>query len=101
MKTFRRNNNRNFERKSDNIKINEKITAREVRVIDENKGMLGVLNLSDALSKAREAGLDLVEISPDAKPPVCKIISYKKFAYQRDKKKKRIVKLKKMLLLKK
>lgn len=99
MKHFRRNN-RNNERKEDNIKVNEKITSREVRVVDEKEGMLGVLSLSDALSKARERDLDLVEISPNAEPPVCKIISYKKFIYQKDKKKKENRKTQKNVVVK-
>lgn len=99
MKHFRRNN-RNNERKEDNIKVNEKITSREVRVVDEKEGMLGVLSLSDALSKARERDLDLVEISPNAEPPVCKIISYKKFIYQKDKKQKENRKAQKNVVVK-
>ena len=99
MKHFRRNN-KNADRKIDNTKVNEKITARQVRVVDDKEGMLGVLSLSDALSKAREQNLDLVEISPTAEPPVCKIISYKKFIYQKDKKKKENRKSQKNVVLK-
>jgi len=54
-------------------------------VIDENGEQLGIIPTSDALSLAREAGLDLVEVAPDAKPPVCRIMDYGKFKYQQAK----------------
>lgn len=59
-----------------------------MRVIDNDGSQVGVLVLSDALAKAEQAGLDLVEISPSADPPVCKIIDYGKFRYQQTKKEK-------------
>jgi translation initiation factor IF-3 len=59
-----------------------------VRVIDEDGEQLGVLSLSEALAKADMAGLDLVEIAPNAEPPVCKIIDYGKYRYQMTKKEK-------------
>lgn len=58
-------------------------------MIDEQDNNVGVLALADALKIAREKGMDLVEISPLAKPPVCKIISYDKFRYQQEKKEKK------------
>src|SRR6516164_2380439 len=76
---------RNF-RQADRIRINERIRAREVRVIDEDGGQLGVMQPFEALRVARERGLDLVEISPTADPPVCKITDYGKFLYQQNKK---------------
>lgn len=67
---------------------NGKIRAREVRVLDENKQPLGVMQLGDALRMAQTKGLDLVEIAPNATPPVCRIIEYGKFQYEESKKKK-------------
>ena len=57
-----------------------------MRVVDEKGEQLGVVPIGEALFKARQAGLDLVEVAPEAKPPVCKIINFKKFKYQEDKK---------------
>ncbi len=67
-------------------RINNQITAPEVRVIDENDENVGVLAIAEALKVAKERGLDLIEISAEAKPPVCKIISFDKFRYQQEKK---------------
>jgi translation initiation factor IF-3 len=65
--------------------VNERIRAREIRVIDEEGNQLGVMQPFEALRKAREMGLDLVEISPSANPPVCKIMDYGRFLYQQNK----------------
>ena len=70
------------------MKINREIRADKVRVITEDGDQLGVLTLREALTKAEEMGLDLVEIAPTAKPPVCKIIDYGKFRYHQTKKEK-------------
>ncbi len=70
-------------------KINEKITSSEVRLVGENVEV-GVYNLSKALILARQIGLDLVEISPKASPPVCKIVDYKKFLYEQKKREKNL-----------
>lgn len=67
------------------LKINDEITATVVRVIEEGK-QLGILSLGEALSKARKAGLDLVEVAPQADPPVCRIMDYGKYRYQQSKK---------------
>lgn len=67
---------------------NGKIRAREVRVIDEDKQQVGVLSLSDALRLAQSKGLDLIEIAPNATPPVCRIVDYGKFKYEEAKKEK-------------
>ena len=75
---------RNF-RQADRTRINERIRAREVRVIDEDGAQLGVMQPFEALRVARERGLDLVEISPTADPPVCKITDYGKYQYQLNK----------------
>ena len=63
-------------------RINEMILAKEIRVIDEEKKQLGVLTPMQALAIAREKNLDLVEIAPQAAPPVCRIIDYGKFLYE-------------------
>jgi translation initiation factor IF-3 len=68
------------------VRINEYITARELRVIDDEEGNLGVIPLSVALEKARAKGLDLIEISPEASPPVAKIMDYGKYKYLEEKK---------------
>ncbi len=73
--------------KQDPHRINEKITAQEVRLVGENVEV-GVYILNKALSLARELELDLVEISPKASPPVCKILEYKKFLYEQKKREK-------------
>jgi translation initiation factor IF-3 len=72
------------------VKINDAIRAPEVRVIHDELGSLGVMKIKDAIAKAVELGLDLVEISPDAQPPVAKIIDYGKFTYAQKKKQKEI-----------
>ncbi|MGA1029685.1 MAG: translation initiation factor IF-3 [Flavobacteriaceae bacterium] len=73
--------------KQDPHKINEKITAHEVRLVGDNVEV-GVYPLTKALSIADDLGLDLVEISPNASPPVCKILEYKKFLYEQKKREK-------------
>src|SRR5215468_7390143 len=65
--------------------MNDRIRAREVRVIDNEGNQLGVMPPFEALKIARERGLDLVEISPNANPPVCKIQDYGKFLYEKEK----------------
>ena len=66
---------------------NERIAARELRVLDSDGKQIGILDRFAALHKARELGLDLVEIAPMAKPPVAKIVDFNKFLYQEEKKK--------------
>ncbi|MDB5413037.1 MAG: translation initiation factor [Rubritepida sp.] len=67
-------------------RVNEEIRVPQVRLIDEAGEMLGVMTIRDALYKAYQAGLDLLEISPNAVPPVCKITDYGKFKYEQQKK---------------
>ena len=67
--------------------MNEAITSSSVRLVDHDGEMLGVTPLADAMEKADAAGLDLVEVSPNADPPVCKILDYGKYKYQEQKKK--------------
>ena len=68
------------------IRVNGKIRAREVRVIGVDGKQLGVVLLNDAINLARTHGVDLVEISPNAVPPVCKLVDYGKFQYEQSKK---------------
>ena len=65
---------------------NERIWAKEVMVITDNGENLGAMQTADALEKAKEVGLDLVEVGPNAKPPVCKIMDYSKYVYRQKKK---------------
>ncbi|MFC7321106.1 translation initiation factor IF-3 [Halobacillus campisalis] len=72
----------------DNNNINEKIRAREVRLIDVNGEQLGVKSKNEALDIAANANLDLVMVAPNAKPPVCRIMDYGKYRYEQQKKEK-------------
>ena len=72
--------------KGDEHRINDRIESREVRLVAQDGEMVGVVSLRDALIRAEEVGLDLVEISPNATPPVCKILDYGKFKYEAQKK---------------
>ena len=67
------------------VRINNRIRARDVRVIGAESRQLGVMTIQEALQAAREAGLDLVEISPKANPPVCRIVDFGKFKYEQAK----------------
>ena len=67
--------------------LNEAITYPQIRVIDENGEQLGILTSQEALAKAQEAGLDLVEVSPNAEPPVCRIMDFGKFRFENSKQK--------------
>jgi translation initiation factor IF-3 len=70
----------------EDYRINEQIDVSEVRLIDDAGEMLGVVSLRDAQARADDLGLDLVEVSPTAQPPVCKILDYGKFKYEAQKK---------------
>ena len=67
-------------------RINEQIRVEKVRLVDENGEMVGIVSVSEAIRKAEDAGLDLVEVSPNASPPVCKILDYGKYKYEQQKK---------------
>lgn len=69
-----------------NYRVNRQIKATQVRVVDAEGKQVGIMNLEDALKLAEEAGLDLVEVAPNANPPVCKILDYGKFKYAEQKK---------------
>lgn len=70
----------------DEHRINERIRVPQVRLIDENGGQVGVVPTAQALQMARDRGLDLMEVAPNAQPPVCKICDYGKFKYEKKKK---------------
>jgi translation initiation factor IF-3 len=69
-----------------NLRINQAIRAREVRVIDDTGKQVGVMPVYEALRLAQDRNLDLVEVAPNAQPPVCRIIDFGKFMYERTKK---------------
>ncbi|HZK89181.1 MAG TPA: translation initiation factor IF-3 [Stellaceae bacterium] len=71
----------------DGPRINGEISVIQVRLVDERGDMVGVVNRNEALDMAANAGLDLVEISPNADPPVCKILDFGKYKYEEQKKK--------------
>ncbi|MBQ8951987.1 MAG: translation initiation factor IF-3 [Eubacterium sp.] len=80
--------------------INEQIKDKEVRVIGAEGGQLGVMSITEAREKAEEAGLDLVRVSPNANPPVCKIIDFGKFRYELARKEKDAKKKQKVVEIK-
>lgn len=67
-------------------KINEEIQSSQVRLVDEDGEMVGVVDFDEALNRAKSAGLDLVEVSPDAEPPVCKILDFGRFKFEQKRK---------------
>jgi len=73
-------------RPDDGVRINAQIRNEKVRLVGADGEMIGVVSIREALSAAEEVGLDLVEISPNAEPPVCKILDYGKFKYEQQKK---------------
>jgi translation initiation factor IF-3 len=82
------------------IRINDRIRAREIRVIDENGEQLGILPPYEALRIARERGLDLVEVSPNAIPPVCRIQDYGRYLYEKEKSERAARKKQKVIVVK-
>jgi translation initiation factor IF-3 len=70
----------------DRFRINNRIRAPQVRLIDDEGGQLGIVQLREALAIAEERGLDLMEVAPNAVPPVCRIVDYGKFRYEQTKK---------------
>lgn len=83
-----RNNRRDQQNRSQQIRVNDRIRAPRVRVVTADGGQLGVMPTRDALAKAKEIGLDLVEVAPNADPPVCRLIDYGKFKYMQAKQQK-------------
>ena len=85
---------------SKETRINEEIRDKELRVIDENGEMIGIMSRDEALRLAEEKKLDLVNISPNAKPPVCKILDYGKYRYELQKREKEAKKKQKTIQVK-
>lgn len=81
-------------------RINEKIQVREVRLIDDKGNQVGIIPTVQALKMAREAGMDLVEVSPTANPPVCKLLDFGKFKFEQEKKVRESKKKQKLVKLK-
>ena len=80
-----------------NLSINEQIRDKEVRLIGPDGSQMGIMSAREAMLKAQEAGLDLVKIAPQAKPPVCKIIDYGKYKYELARKEKEARKKQKII----
>ena len=72
----------------DTTRINERIRVPEVRLIDENGQQVGIMKTSEAIRYAESRELDLVEVAPDAKPPVCRVLDYSKYKYEQTQKQK-------------
>ena len=85
---------------SDKVRINEKIRGRELRIISETGEQLGIMSAMEALEIAVQKELDLVEISPNATPPVCKIMDYGKYKYEQTRKAKDAKKNQKQVIVK-
>ncbi|WP_072910635.1 translation initiation factor IF-3 [Desulforamulus aeronauticus] len=81
-------------------RINEEIRAREVRVVDAENNQLGIMSVKDALRIAEEKQLDLVEVAPQAKPPVCRIMDFGKFKYEQSKRDKEAKKRQRIIQVK-
>ena len=82
------------------MRVNELIRAKEIRVVDEDAGQLGIMTPEQALALARSRELDLVEVAPGANPPVCRIMNYGKFQYQKSKRAHEAKKHQKQVVLK-
>ncbi|MDR1694924.1 MAG: translation initiation factor IF-3 [Lactobacillaceae bacterium] len=85
---------------TDGPRINEEIKVKEVRLIDENGENVGIVSISEANARAAAAGLDLIEISPQAEPPVCKILDHGKYKYEIQKRKNEAKKNQKVINIK-
>jgi len=77
----------NFTPTREGPRVNDEIAVMRVRLVDERGNMVGVVERNEALTMASDAGLDLVEIAPNADPPVCKILDFGKYKYEEQKKK--------------
>lgn len=85
---------------SKDLRINEAIKVREVRLVGEDGEQLGIIPTLEALEMAREKGLDLVEVAPQAKPPVCRLLNYGKFKFEQEKKNRESRKKQKLVKMK-
>jgi translation initiation factor IF-3 len=81
-------------------RINEEIRAREIRLIDQSGKQMGIFSRREALERARECNLDLVEVAPNAEPPVCRLMDYGKYIYERTKREREARKAKKTIEMK-
>jgi translation initiation factor IF-3 len=81
-------------------RVNEQIRAREVRLIDQSGKQMGIFSRREALERARERNLDLVEVAPNAEPPVCRLMDYGKYVYERTKREREARKAKKTIDMK-
>lgn len=93
-------NIKKYSREVDKVRINQMITAKEVRLISSSGEQMGIFSPSVAIKMAEDEGLDLVEISPDAVPPVCKIVDYGKHKFRQKKKQHEAKKKQKVILVK-
>ncbi|HYZ22468.1 MAG TPA: translation initiation factor IF-3 [Rhodopila sp.] len=84
----------------DGPRVNEEIRIPQVRLIDQDGEMIGVMSSREALQRAYSVGLDLVEISPNADPPVCKVLDFGKFKYEQQKKRNEAKKKQKVIEIK-
>jgi translation initiation factor IF-3 len=80
--------------------VNERIRVREVRLIDDQGNQLGIVPTPEAMNMAKERGLDLVEVAPQANPPVCKLLDYGKYKFEQEKKNRESKKKQKQLRMK-
>ncbi|MBD3670376.1 MAG: translation initiation factor IF-3 [Gammaproteobacteria bacterium] len=87
-------------KKEEKVRLNDEINVREVRLVGVDGEQIGVLPTAEALEKAAEAEMDLVEISPQAKPPVCRIMDYGKFQFEQNKKRQAAKKKQKQIQVK-
>lgn len=85
---------------SKDLRINQRIRVKEVRLIGPEGEQIGIINTQDALQKAEESGLDLVEVAGQTSPPVCRIMDYSKYKYEQEKKEKEARKHQKVIHLK-
>ena len=86
--------------KEKELRINEAIRVKEVRLLGEEGEQLGVFPIAEALAKAKEAGFDLIEVAPQAVPPVCRILDFGKFRFAQEKKQKETRKKQKLIKVK-
>ncbi len=82
------------------LSINEQIRSKEVRVVSDTNEQLGIMSLRDAIAIAEEKGLDLVEVAPNGRPPVCRIMNYGKYRYEQQKRDKEAKKKQKVFQIK-
>nr|WP_242941991.1 translation initiation factor IF-3 [Desulfonispora thiosulfatigenes] len=85
---------------SKDLRINEEIRVKEIRLVDEQGGQLGIMSPKEAIDIATEKGLDVVEVAPTGRPPVCRIMDYGKYKYEQSKKEREARKNQKIINIK-